>query len=420
MVPSNHHSGPTVESSSDLNAVRVSAIDFQRAAAHFLDVARRATADQVELAGADLLRHAVTLARRLGHGLAELRVQYALLWARAQSQVEEVLEDDDGVVEWALDTFIQQLGRLQESTGGLFEGRSRDGKVSASIDDRMKLVELDFEPRLLKEPDYRASVIEAVNAVIEPGFRRRNSVQEALLDESGPGDEIPDAGGDDTDPIFFMLDILCVVEEAQNRVAQFLPRISGGRDPKSLAEGVDGIEEICLEAEQLLRDHLPSLSAYRELLLAKARVPDLSEEDLADVEGCERLFLDQDLDEFDEPVTVGETDISQEARELVQIVADELQRREDELEARLLFQIAAQRVRSQIAEVERQTFAAHSQDGSVIARADGSPRLIDLTLDCDHQSEPARVRAAVIEAINSAIEMAAHRRTVAAMIVPPG
>ncbi len=232
------------------------------------------------------------------------------------------------MMEWALDTLIQRLGRLQEGKGGVFEGRSRDGKVSASVDDRMKLVELDFEPRLLKESDYRASVIEAVNAAIEPGFRRRHGVQETLLDEPEPVDEIPDAGGDDTDPIFFMLDVLCVVEEAQNRVAQFLPRISRDSDPRWLAEGVDGIEEIYLEAEQLLRDHLPSLSAYRELLLAKARIPELSDKDLADVEGCERLFLEQDLDEFDEPVTVGETDISQEARELVETVADELQRRD--------------------------------------------------------------------------------------------
>ncbi len=425
--PLNYFDGPSSERYSDLEDLHASVVDFGRVRDHFLDAARplaeHAAGDRVEMAGADLLRQAVTLARKLRRSLYAFAVHYAILWVRVHSREEEEPDDDMDMAAWALDTFAQQLEIVQESMGGISECRSRDGRVRASVDDRMKLIELDFEPRLLEDPEYKAAVIEAVNAGIEPAFRRRNGIGDALLAGPEPLDEAAEVDGDEAggkadDPVFCLLDALCVVEEVQNQLAQLLPRISRIEDPPSLAERIDEIVELCQEAEPLLRDHLPAMHGYRDLLYAKARLPDLTADDLAELEGCVQLFLDEDLDEVDEPVHVRGADISEEARELVATVGDELQRQDQERKHRLSWQRIARYKRSQIAAVEGQTFEGHSRDGSVTARARGTAQLIDLSLDAGHRSEPARIRAAVIEAINSVIETAVHQRGVASMIAP--
>ncbi len=40
-----------------------------------------------------------------------------------------------------------------------FEGRSRDGRVSAWADHRMRLIELDFDPGQIVDPAYKGSTL---------------------------------------------------------------------------------------------------------------------------------------------------------------------------------------------------------------------------------------------------------------------
>ncbi len=411
---------PTAECYSDLESVQASAVDFEDALAHFLDATRGAAGDTVEIAGADLLRQAVALARMLRRSLSTFRVQYAFLWARADWAEEDEPEQEPHVAS-ALDSLVQELEALVDTIGEVSVGRSGDGTVSVRVDGRMKLVDLDFEPDQLQDPGYKAAVIEAVNAGIEPAARRRRGIANTMLVDSEPSSEgTPGVDLDEPeDPIFFLLDALCVVEEVQNQLAQLLPLVSGAEDLKPLMERIDEIEEISREAEELLRDHLPSAYAYRDLLYVKDRIRDLTEDDLDEVEGCRRLFLDADLDELDEPVTVPGVDLSEETRELIALCAGELQRQEDARESLLLWQSIARRTRSQVAEVERQTFEGRSRDGSVVARVSGVLQLVDLTLESAGESEPADARTAAAEAINSAIEAAMKQRTMAALIEPP-
>ncbi len=223
-------------------------------------------------------------------------------------------------------------------------------------------------------------------------------------------------GGDaeDDEAAIGVFGALCGVEEVQLCLAKLLPRLSRGEDPRRLVEQADLIEDACLYSEEKLRDHLPSVDSYHRLLPEKARLPDVTADDLAGLESVAELFVEMDLDQHfeSEAVPGGRRNL----RALVATVAEELQRQDEERRTQLHWQRRRQYMRARVAEVGQQTFEGRSSDGLVTAHARGSVELVDLQLDTDRQAEPAGIKAAVIDAANAALGTAVHRRSMAMMI----
>ncbi len=418
----------------DLEELQATGADLGRARERFLEAVRDSaepSGERIEMAGAELLRQAVTAGHQLRRCLSVLMVAYALLWARVQrlaaagideGEVDDELDDIDdepGVRIQALDRMTEMLEVLIAAEGETSEGRSADGRVSADVNADMQLVEMDFDPCLLSDPAYRESVVEAVNDGVGPVYRLRYETSPALPPEPEPFEETPAvAGGTADEAPMGIFHALIAVDEVQLKLARLLPRVSRGVDPRIVADRADMLEEICRDAEESLREHLPSLPGYRALLSAKAWPAALMADDLAELAGVEELFLEVNLDKDPELEWFPGGDLDQEYRDLVAMVAHQLQKKDQRRKDRLFWQGTARRLRSQVAEVERQTFEGRSRDGLVTARATGSARLIDFEVDAGCDAEPARVKAAVLAAVNAALDKATHGRCMAMMLEP--
>lgn len=437
----------------DVEDLQASAAELTSARERFLEAVRHSAEpadEETEMAAADLLRQAVAIGGKLRRGLSALMVAYAAVWARAHrsgdfdndfddddelgelddfngfdddDEIDEVddfdddeLDDDDPRV-WALERMSENLELLIAAAGKTSEGRSADGQVKVIVDDRMRVIELDFDAHRLGDPGYKASVVEAVNAGISPVYGRRFSVAEALLPEPESLEDVPEVAddGEADKTAMGLFKALCAVEEIQQYLALVLSRISRGEGPGKLVEEVDLIEDVCLAGEESLRDHLPSAGGYHTLRPPMADLPGVKTGDLAGLESVAELFVEMDLDEqFELETHPGD---GQHFRALVAVVAEELQRQDAQRKTQLSWLRRRRYMRARVAEVEQQTFEGRSDDGLVTARATGFVQLADVQLEPDRQAAPAAIKSAVIDAVNAALDTAAHRRGMAMMIV---
>ncbi len=270
-------------------------------------------------------------------------------------------------------------------------------------------------------------------AALLPVARQRREYQDGLLPEPEAVGEEPEAADDEAaaDGAWKAGAALVGFEEVQLKLARFLAGISRYVDAqpatmkaKELDEICRGqaalVEETCLQGEEWLGEGLPVIEDLRRRLPAKTRLPDPTPDDLAELEGLEQLFIDLELDEDPELERFPGADLDRQLRVLIAGVADQIQGREAARQLELSWQRSAQRIRSQMAEVESRTFEGRARGGLVTARADGTVQLIDLVVDADRLAETGDVEAAVIEAVNAALDEAAGRRISAGYILPSG
>ncbi len=152
---------------------------------------------------------------------------------------------------------------------------------------------------------------------------------------------------------------------------------------------------------------------------AKARLEQITPEDLADVRELEDLFRTEALDDLGDLVDSRE---ARYTRAMIEEVTAELElkaRHEDDLSA---WQRLGRLARYRLASVEKESFEGRSSDGSVTARVAGTVHLIGVTLAAPAEGEPQQIRACVIEAINAAFDIVVRRRSIrdSALVMTPG
>ncbi len=397
----------------EVGAVRYPALAELKAALAALGRARRrlaeagksyaagtATVDDVEAATVELLQRVQSVERPMRRMLLAIKIHYATLWLRGGGPR---LEDSDWAV-GAVEQWTEQTQPLSELCEKGSEGRSRDGRVTAAADQCMRLVELDFEPCLIAEPDYQASLIEAVNEAVRPVFRAFHGALDELMTEL-PEPELRPWEEEEMPALYDLWGLLGLQED----IAELLSQTSRGEDLSSLPACVEEIVRSTREKEKRARRQIQPLRHYRRLLKAKARLEQLMPEDLADVKELEDLFRTEALDDLGDLVESRE---ARYARAMIEQVTTELElkaRHEQDLST---WQRLGRLARYRLASVEKESFEGRSSDGSVAARVAGTVRLIGVTLAAPPEGEPEKIRASVIEAINAAFGIVVRRRSI--------
>ncbi len=420
----------------DVEALQAQAVDFASARERFMEAVRDSpepSVEKIEIAAAELLQQAVSFSRKHRRGLSALMATYAALWSDAHrptafDDLDEPdvmaafmddldVEDDphtDGMIE-SLDRLTDKLENLISHFDTITEGRSSNGRVIVHFDNDMRLIDLNLDPPSLSDPEYKASLIEAVNAGIEPVRRRRWGMAEAFLPEPEAPEESPEVADvpDSNDAAMKVFGAVVGADEVQLNLAKLLPQ---SQDLPVVVERAEVIEDICLTVEEWLDGQFAALDDCRALLAEKARLPDLTPDDLTGFASLEELFVDMELDEYFEVEPIPGLDIGPEVRSMVETVARELRRQDEERKNQRYWQCVARRLDSQLAAVEQQTFEGHSSDGLVTARALGTVHLTELEVMTDRRSKASSIKQSVIEAVNAAIREANHRRTCSMML----
>lgn len=312
--------------------------------------------------------------------------------------------------------FIEDLNEIEDQT---FEGRSRDSRITVRADSRGHLVDSGFGDVSLGDPAFKASLIEAVNAAIESVGVRRDPMKlfaEAEARTAKPADADVDDGRDEVpwevvDEIVEALEMLLDVREALQRVRSGRSSATG-----TTAAIFDEIIPRVAQAEGMLRESLPLLAECFSFLTAKIGLPEVSEEDLDLTTELEELFFE---DGFDDLWGVDESD-AHIAEILVLGVTSGLEEERKRIEHDRHWKAIRDRQQSRVDEVETRTFEASSDDGTVVARTNGKPRLLDLVFDAENVSDRGSFGTAVIGAVNAALEKSEHERARAMLIGSAG
>lgn len=289
----------TAERYTDLEELRASITDLGRTRRRFQKAGSRhaaqaAPVDDFEIAAADLLRDARTAEKRLRRSLCLLMLQYADLWCRGGGG-----ESEGGQwAQWVLTSGLERLRPLAELAGKSSEVRSLDGRVSAAVDVNMRLVDLDFDPGMMADPGYKASLLEAVNAAVRPIYRANHGTTDELMAELPPAEPMAGSGGE-MEPA---VGAVCGLVWAQEQLAELLAAINDGEEPSRLAERSEEAARATQVEERDIRREIKTLGRFRRRLHAKADLSDVKPEDLADVAALEELFGDTMLDHLDDMV----------------------------------------------------------------------------------------------------------------------
>ncbi len=388
----------TAEPYTDLEELNASITDLDRTRRRFHKAGRRYAAqaagvDDLEIAAADLLRTARIAEKRLRRSLGVLMFQYADLWCRGGRGNSEGAE----WAQWVLATGFERLRPLTDLAGRSSEVRSRDDRVSVSVDANMRLVDLELDLGLMADPGYKASLLEAVNAAVRPIYWANHGTTDALMAELPP----PVAMAEHDYEMGPALEAICGLVWVQEQLAELLAAIHDGEELSRLAERIEEAAGATQREASDIQREIKTFRRFRRRLHAKADLAAVTPEDLSDVAALEELFRDTMLDNPDDLV---DTPLGKAGRALIETVAGELKRRYQEDLELLRFKRYARRHRYGIAIVEAKTYEAGSSDGSVTARVAGTVRLVDVTVDGSGKAEPDQVKAGVIEAVNSAFK----------------
>ncbi len=394
----------TAERYTDLEELRASITDLGRTRRRFQKAGRRYTAqaapvDDLEIAAADLLRGARIAEKKLRRSLRVLMLQYADLWCRGGCGKSE----GGQWAQWVLASGFERMRPLADLAGKSSEVRSLDGRVTAAVDVNMRLVDLDFAPDLMADPDYKASLLEAVNSAVRPIYRANHGTTDALMAELPP----PEPMAMDDSEMEPALGAIWGLIWAQEKLAKLLAAINDGEELSRLAERNEEAARATQEEERDIRREIKTLRRFRRRLHAKADLSGVTPEDLADVAALKDLFGKTMLDDLGDLVDMP---LGNAGRELIEQVGAQLKCRYQQDMELLRFKRYARLHGHRIAIVEAKTYEGRSSDGSVTARVAGTVRLVDVTLDSNGKAEPEQVKAGVIEAVNSAFKTVVSRR----------
>jgi len=371
----------------------------------------------------ELAGHAEELDRRFRQCLTLLKVHGAVVWWRVRRPVGEEDEDDGAQGNLPLSyldatmRFIEDLNEIEDQT---FEGRSRDGRITVRVDSRGHLVDSDLGTVALGDTALKAGLIEAVNAAIEPVRLIRNPMKlfaEAEGMAAWPAAAEVDDGRDEVpwevvDEALEGLEILLDARETLERVGADRTSDAAATTAATLDETIPRFAE----AEGLLSGALPRLAECFSFLMGKIGRPEVNETDLDLLAELEDLFFE---DGFDELWGVGESD-AHIADVLMMGVTSGLEEKRKRIADAHHWRAIHDRQQSRVDDVEARTFEARSDDGTVVARTDGRPRLVDLAFDAECVGDRGSLAAAVVGAVNSALDKSERERARAMFITPVG
>ncbi len=366
----------------------------------------------IESAGLELLRQVELAEEKLRGSLSVIKLRYAVLWARQSISDRSYERPHEGPLEQVLGETEKFLEKRLKEAPGTFAGLSEKSGVRTTVDSKMKLVELDVDPSRLHQAEYKASLIEAVNAGVTPAFESRNALHGALFaGTDSPAEETP--SWLERQEQYRQIDApLCLeayndLMAAKSELENTLPQIASAKD----FDHLEDIAECVSDAEEGLALHISSLAGTRKLLETKSDLPRIYAADLDELEDVKRVFLVEGL-------TPAIFPRASSARQCVEAATAEIENQHAEEESRRSWQVMTRGVRQRVAEVELQTFEGHSQDDLVTASVTGAMQLVGLELRSNRDVEPQRIREDLIEAINGAFSGATRRRNSASMIFP--
>ncbi len=366
-----------------------------------------APVDHVETAAVEVLCRAHSGVRALRRILLAIKIQYAVLYSR----VEDLSEGSDWL-SGAVGKSLRAMEPLIELGDEPYDGRSRDGWATAVVDRDMRLVDLDADPALIRDPAYKSSLVEAVNAALRPIYRTFHGPRNDLMTEMPEPKPQP---WDDPEDMA-ALDALWALFYLQEEVAEFLAWASRGWALSELAERAERLARSSRKGETAARREVGPVHRYRSLLKAKLRLPQVTKGDLAGLEELHEMFETAMLDDLSDLV---DSPAKRAARKLIEAVKDDLKLRARYQVNLVEWQVHARRFRYRLAAIEEETFEGRASDGSVTARVAGTVHLVDVTLNGDRELEPEQLKAGLIEAINSAVKTVLCRRTWGPPILSP-